>query len=79
MNLLRFLNIPEDHKINKRIGMATELEIAHDIAFFVEGGALSIRWEGETAEGGPQIFRLDLDIHMTEKLEKALARYRSGT
>jgi hypothetical protein len=77
MNLVRFLNIPEDH-ICKRVQMTSELQIGDDIEIIATGGGLVIRWEGEDAEANPQVFRLDLDIRNTERLERALARYRSG-
>jgi hypothetical protein len=78
MNLVRFLNIPED-RICKRVHMTSELPIGDDIGFAVDAGGLTIRWEGEDAEANAQVFRLDLDVHNTERLEQALARYRSGT
>jgi hypothetical protein len=78
MNLVRFLNIPEHH-INKRVGLANDLEIADDVEIWASASGLTIRWQGEDAEGKPQIFRFDLDIRNTERLERELARYRSGT
>ena len=78
MNLVRFLNIPEDH-ICKRVQMTSELPIGDDIEIIATGGGLVIRWEGEDAEANRQVFRLDLDIRNTERLEQALARYRNAT
>jgi len=78
MNLVRFLNIPT-HFINKRVGLANDLEIADDVEIIVTASGVTIRWENEDPEAKPMVFRLDLDIRNTERLEKALAHYRSGT
>ena len=77
MNLVRFLNIPED-RICKRVQMTSELPFGDDVDVVATSAGLTVRWEGEDAEANPQVFRLDLDVRTTERIEQAIARYRSG-
>jgi hypothetical protein len=76
-NLVRILNMPED-RLSKRIGLQSELEFGDDIEISATAAGLTIRWEGEDSEAKAQVFRLDLDVRNTERLEKALAERRRG-